>query len=97
MTTAEALPESDEFVGVPISGELARLALIAADGFKRLSGPEMMKLEAMMRADITQKTPTARSVTKLCQLVGFMFAMDLNAARDKRLQEKAHADGSTGG
>lgn len=94
MTTVEVPEEADELVGIAIPGQLATLSLFAANMFHKLSGIETMKLEAMMNSDIREK-PTAKNVAKICERVGFVFAMELNAAREKRLKEKADADSST--
>jgi flagellar motor switch protein FliG len=94
MTTAEVSPEVDELVAIAIPKELATLALFAANLFKKLPGIETMKLESMMNSDIREK-PTAKTVAKICERIGFVFAMELDAAREKRLKEKANADSSS--
>jgi hypothetical protein len=95
VTTVEAPEEADELVGIAIPGDMASLALMAADGFRKMPGIELAKFESMMRADLRGKKPTAKNVGDICRIVGFMFAMEINAARDKRMQEKANADSST--
>lgn len=83
----QEMPVPDGHVGIPISSELARLALIAADGFKKLSGAELIKLDAQMKASIQMSKPTAKAVGNLMRILGFMFVMNLDEAREKRVQQ----------
>lgn len=78
----------DGHVLFAIDPSLAQLALIAADGMRRLSGHELMKLQAIMNVSSKMKKPTAKTVGDLCRLIGFTFAMGLNDAREKRIQEE---------
>ena len=76
-----------QHVGFAIPHDLADLALAAAAGFRRLPAPELEKLLTAIRAEIKPKKVTAKKVLNLCTLVGFMFAMQLDEARQKRLAE----------
>lgn len=93
-TTTSDETEPSELVAIPISPEMARLSLIAADYFKRLSPRETAKLQIMLRLNEGIFKPTANNVRDLCAHVGFCLAMNLNEARDKRIAEKAASDGA---
>lgn len=93
-TTTSDDTEPSELVAIPITPEMARLALIAADYFKRLSPRETLKLQSMLRLTEGRFRPTASNVRDVSAHVGFIFAMNLNDARDKRIAEKAASDGA---
>lgn len=84
----EPMDVPDGHVGIPIDQHLARLALIAADGFRQLPGAELIKLESMMQADFGGKKATAKNVGAMFRIVGFTFAMALHEAREKRIHEE---------
>ena len=50
MSDAVQIDVPEGQVGIPIDEQLARFALIAFDGFSRLSGPELMKVDALFTA-----------------------------------------------
>jgi hypothetical protein len=82
-------------VGIRIDENLARLALIAADGLQRMSGAELMKLQSMLKANFGKVKPTAKNVSDMFRLVGFTFSQALHEAREKRIEEgKEQADAS---
>ncbi len=74
-------------IAFSIPPQVAQLAIAAARQFKAMSLEEMRNLESMMKAETSQKKPKARNVFKLCGLVGFMLAMELDKAREQRLAE----------
>jgi hypothetical protein len=76
-----------EHVGLNITKDLAALALAAAEAFQRLPYKEAVKLQALMKAEVKPSQVTAKKVANLCSLVGFMFALELDKARQKRLAE----------
>lgn len=95
MSDAVQIDVPEGHVGIPIDEHLARLALVAFDGFSRLQGPELMKLQGMLQADLGGKKPTAKNVGAMFRIVGFTFANALQEAREKRIQEeKEQADAS---
>lgn len=93
-TTTSDDTEPSELVAIPITPEMARLALIAADYFKRLSPRETVKLQGLLRLTEGRFKPTANNVREICAHVGFVFAMSLNDAREKRIADKAVSDGA---
>lgn len=93
-TTTSNDTEPSELVAIPISPEMARLSLIAADFFKRLSPRETVKLQAVLRLSEGMFKPTANNIRDICAHVGFCLAMNLTEAREKRIAEKAASDGA---
>lgn len=95
----QEMPVPDGHVGIPIDGQLAHLALMAADGFKKLSRVEILKLQSMLQVRLKNRAPSAKSVADMCRLIGFTFAMKLDETREQRIQEKkeqANASDDTG-
>lgn len=86
---------ADSRVEFQIEEELARLALIAADCFRRLPPREAAKAKTVLQSTSERLRPTAKNLKEICALVGFVFAMKLDEARLKRVQEEKEQAGAS--
>jgi hypothetical protein len=87
VTADQKATDDIESVPIHISPELAKMALIAADCFRRLSPREIAKAQSRLQTVANTLRPTAKNLQEVCSLVGFVFAMQLDEARQKRLAE----------